>query len=142
MKIFPQNAFPLAIIAHEKKKKWALFGIILKHFSSEKKILRSSQTLFCLCVTEVLSGLCAGKVDRSWLWHEVVGQGKILSWSTVDLGNGVVTKSPSSWWKVMPFPQIKPVLAQKCKMGSAGHQNLILGYFHACSPPPFQTQPG
>lgn len=94
--------------------------------------------LFFASVWLKFSVVCgAGKVDRSQLWHVAVGQVQTLSWSTVDLGNGDVTELV----KGGAFSTEMPVVAQKCKMGSAGHQSPILGCFHACGPPSLQAQP-
>lgn len=67
-------------------------------------------------------------------------QEQILSCSTVDLGNGDVTKSPKSWRKMVPFPQRSQHWFRNAKWGCAGHQTLIFGYFHACSPLSLQSQ--
>lgn len=115
MKIFPQNAFPLPIIADEKKKKGTLlFGIKKFHFW-KKIVCSSSQTLFCLGVTEVLSGLCAGKVDRSWLWHMCRDRGRSSPGHT-GFGEWGCDKVSQKLMKGGAFSTEKPALAQKYKM--------------------------
>lgn len=135
MKIFPQNAFPLPIIAHPKKN--GHFLELLKKISVLKKNIGFLPEPFSPPYDWGSSGLCVGKVGRSWLWPMALGQGQVLSWSTAGLGNRDVKKSPKIWC----LSYREAVLVQKCKMSSAGHQSLILGYFHDCSPPSLQPQP-
>lgn len=88
----------------------------LKKSQFWKKILGSSQSLFHLRMTEVLSGLCVGKVGRSWLWPMALGQGQVLSWSTAGLGNRDVKKSP----KTGAFPTEKQCWLRNAKWALQG----------------------
>lgn len=135
MKIFPQNAFPLPIIAHPKKN--GHFLELLKKISVLKKNIGflpepfsplydwGSQWFVCRKSGQVMA-VAHGPG---------AGAGPLLEHSR--FGEQGCEKVSQNWC----FSYREAVLAQKCKMSSAGHQSLILGYFHDCSPPSLQTQP-